>query len=76
MTTFVYTNKATNAPGTRPEEWIQNIADINEKLRVSAIFNIESERFLNGDAGEPSADFDAAFAQYCAECNIEPSRSE
>lgn len=76
MTTLIYTNKETNLPGVRPEEWIANISDLAEKQRIATLFNIESERFSNGDVGEPAAEFDAVFMQYQTECNIEPGRTD
>ena len=76
MSTYIYINKDTNQPGTQPYQWSESIADPADKQRVQAIFDIEYIRYTGGNEGAPSADFDAVFARYCAECNIEPRLAE
>jgi len=77
MPIYLYINKDTNQPGTQPYEWSESIADAADKQAVQAIFDIEYQRMtVNEGAGAPSADFDAVFARYCAECNIEPRLPE
>ena len=73
MTTFVYINRTTGQPGTRPEEWITSITDPVEQQRVAAIFNTEATRYNNGNAGEPAPEFDEVFQRYLNECDIEHS---